>query len=46
MLLEEFEIFEPAIESEHVPGAFDDEIDQHAGIDEMKVDDQIVACSR
>ena len=40
--LEEFEILDPAVEPEDVARALDDQVDQHAAIDEVIVDDEVV----
>ena len=42
MLFDEFEIFRPTIESEYVACLLDDQVDQHAAIDEVIVDDEVV----
>jgi len=42
MLLYEGEIFHPAVEPEHMARARDDERDQHAGIDQVIVDNEVV----
>jgi hypothetical protein len=39
---EEFETLDPAVEPENVARALDDQIDQHAAIDEVIVDDEVV----
>ena len=43
MLPEELQILEPAVEAVYVSGTLDDQVRQNARIDEMKIDDEVVA---
>ena len=42
MLFHELQIFRPGVEAEDVARALDDQVDQHASIDRMIVEDRLL----